>query len=258
MKSSLIKTSILITALLLVLAFATATFAWIFTGDIARGMEYSIAKIDSSVTLYRAVDDNMNGVPNRLGEPLPLKYYVEQYEFTQIGDEKFALSDTSEANTLTTVSITDLVPTQIYTLKYALVNKSSAENLITFKLASATLDNAALLSTLSIRLGIVSAETTDSAATVEFGEKIYLADCITGNTFNETELRALGESIFIDGMTGPESPDNYCDFWLQIEMESYEELSARDGFSLTEEEYNALQGKSAALPYLYIYFEIVI
>lgn len=258
MKKRLTLTAVLAFCLLLAIAFASITYAWIFTGDVARGMEYSIAKIDSTVSLYRAIDDNNNGVPNRLAESEQLKYYVEQYEFEKLGEDKFALTDDTEANLLTTVTLEDVVPTQKYTLKYALVNKSTAENLITFKFFATETENISLLSTLSMRLGIVKSDAVDSTATVEFGEKMYLADHITGNTVEETEIEALSSDIYIAGMSGAETPDNFCDFWLQIEMESYEALVTHTGFTLTEEEYNALQGQSVSLPYLYIYFEIVI
>ena len=58
-------------------------------------------------------------------------------------------------------------------------------------------------------------------------------------------------------MVGQEKPSNHIDFWLQLEMEPYDVLAARDSFTMTEAEYNALQGKAAYFPNLYIYFEIV-
>lgn len=258
MKKKLTLTAILAVALLISIIFASFTYAWLFSGDIARGMEYSIAKIDSSVILYRANDDNLNGIPNRLDENINEEYYLEQYSFTQLGDEKFALSEDSEANMLTDIVITDAFPTQNYTFKYSLVNKSTAENLITFKLVGGEWDDTALLSTLSFRLGIVTAEAPDSVATVDFGQEIFLADHINGGTLEDTVITASSDAIYIDGMSGAETPDNYCDFWLQIEMESYETLSAHPGFTLSEEEYNALQGKTVSIPNLYIYFEIVV
>ena len=258
MKKKLTLTAVLTVCLLISVVFAAVTYAWIFLGDTAQGMEYSIAKIDSSVILYRANDDNLNGIPNRLDEDTSAKYYIEQYSFEQLGEEKFALSEDSEANMLTDISLTDVFPTQNHTFKYALVNKSTAENLITFKLVGGEYDDVAFLSTLSFRLGIVRSDSVDSTATVEFGDEIYLADHINGSTLEDTEIKALDDAIFIDGMTGAETPDNYCDFWLQIEMESYEVLSGRDGFTLTEDEYNALQGKTVDIPNLYIYFEIVV
>ena len=258
MKNKLTFTALLACCLMLAVAFASVTYAWIFTGDVARGMEYSIAKIDSTVSLYRAIDDNKNGVPNRLSESEQLKYYVEQYEFEKLGEDKFALTDDTEANLLTTVVLDNVVPTETYTLKYALVNKSTAENLITFKFYATEIEHIDLLSTLSMRLGIVKSDAVDSTATVEFGEKMYLADHISGGVVEETEIEALSSDIYIAGMSGAETPDNFCDFWLQIEMESYEALVTHTGFTLTEEEYNALQGQSVSLPYLYVYFEVVI
>ena len=68
MKKKLTLTAILAVALLISIIFASFTYAWLFSGDIARGMEYSIAKIDSSVILYRANYDNLNGIPKLLDD----------------------------------------------------------------------------------------------------------------------------------------------------------------------------------------------
>ena len=126
------------TPLLLLLALAitlsSAAYAWFALGDAARGMEYSIAKIDSSVILYHAIDDNRNGVPNLLAEGVQHSYYLEQYAFEQVGVETYALSEDSAANMLTSIDLENLLPTRRYTFKYALTNRSSAQNLISFRL----------------------------------------------------------------------------------------------------------------------------
>ena len=253
---------ILLCAALLTLAvlFAAVSYAWLYFGDDIDGIEYSIAKIDSSVVMYFASDSNGNGIPDRLAENTEAKYYVEQYSFEKKTDEIYALSEDSEANTLAPLSIQNVFPSYIYTLKYELTNRSTADNRITFKLCESWLDSesAALLSTLSLRLGIVSADTPESGGTVSFGEKLYLSDYISGTSFTEATLAAMAEDVFIKGMTGMESADNYLDFWLRVEMEPYEQLTLHDpSFAMTESEYNALQGSSAVIPNLYIYFEII-
>ncbi len=263
------RTYAIIIALLLVFAVIVAgfTYAWFYNGDDISGITYSIAKIDSSVRLYKANDTNFNGVPDKLAATESAVYYMEQFSFTALGGEVFALSEQSPANQLVAVQLQNVFPSQVHTLKYSLINRSTAENVITFKLGQDTLDtdSIAMLSTFSARLGTVSAADTTSVGTVTFGEKIYFADYVTGNTVADTAngtpsdvvIPAAGGTVTIDAMVGQDKPSNHLDFWLQLEMEPYEVLAARDSFNMTESEYNALQGKTADFPNLYIYFEIV-
>jgi hypothetical protein len=176
-------------------------------------------------------------------------------------------TEQSAANQLVAVQLENVFPSQVHTLKYSLVNRSTAENVITFKLGQDTLDDdsIAMLSTFSARLGTVSAADTTSVGTVTFGDKIYFADYVSGNTIadvsngtlSDVVIPAAGGTVTIDAMVGQDTPSNHLDFWLQLEMEPYEVLAARDSFTMTESEYNALQGKTADFPNLYIYFEIV-
>lgn len=265
----MIKTKVcpIIVALLLVFAVIGSSYAWFYSGDSILGITYSIAKIDSSVRLYKANDTNFNGIPDKLAATESAVYYMEQFSFSALGGEVFALSEQSALNQLVAVQLENVLPSQVHTLKYSLVNRSTAENVITFKLGQDTLDadSIAMLSTFSARLGTVSAPDTTSVGTVTFGDKIYFADYVTGNSIADTSsgtpgdvvVPSAGGTVTIDAMTGQDKPSNHLDFWLQLEMEPYEVLAARNSFTMTEVEYNALQGKTANLPNLYIYFEIV-
>lgn len=261
------KAYAIIVALLLVFAVIGSSYAWFYNGDAISGITYSIAKIDSSVRLYKANDSNFNGVPDKLAATESAVYYMEQFSFSALGSEVFALSEQSALNQLVAVQFENVFPSQVHTLKYSLINRSTAENVITFKLGQDTLDadSIAILSTLSARLGTVSAADITSVGTVTFGNKIYFADYITGNTVADTSngtpsdviIPADSDTVTIDAMVGHDKPSNHFDFWLQLEMEPYEVLATRNSFTMTEAEYNALQGKTANLPNLYIYFEIV-
>ena len=258
MNKRLFPWTLLLLLLALAITLSGATYAWFAAGDVARGMEYTIAKIDSSVILYHAIDDNRNGVPNLLAEGVQHSYYLEQYAFEQVGIETYALSEDSAANMLVALELENVLPTQRHTFKYALTNRSSAQNRIAFRLQGGTYADTALLSTLSLRLGTVEAEQADAPGLPRFGEKLYLLDYIEGGVLQDGVLQTTEPELYLDGMTGAPDDNNHLDFWLQLEMESYEVLAQRDGFSLTYEQYNALQGATVSLPALYIYFEIVI
>lgn len=260
-KKKLFCSFVQLAALAVTLALATTSLSWLVNGDRVVGMQYSIAKIDSSVTLYRANDDNKNGVPNMLETPAAANYYLERFDFEKLGAEVYALSEDTELNQLVDVSFDGIYPTEVHTLKYALINRSTIENRVTFKLANASLsaEQARVLSSTSLRLGVVRSDSADSAGDVVFGDKIYLYDCISGTDFSTVTLDfGSGEDVYINGFTGISTTDNCLDFWLQLEFESYGELvRLYPDFPLSEAEYNALEGKSAVLPNLYIYFEIV-
>ena len=257
-KSLYTLVQLIITAAALLLA--TASYSWLTIGDGIHGMTYTIAKIDSSVMVYRANDDNLNGVPNLLSAPEDAVYYTERFSFTPINGEVYALAEDSELNMLTEIELDNILPTAVYTLKYSMINRSTIENRIKFSFSSATLDadTAKLLSAISVRIGEVSSESVDSYGELSFGEKIFLCDAIDGTSFEEIALKFSDEDSFIPGFSGIDSIDNRKDLWLQFEMESYEALIAHNtDFGLTEAEYEALQGKSATIPNLYIFFEII-
>ena len=258
MNKRLFPTTILLLVLALAISVATATYAWLSLGDTAKGMEYSIAKIDSSVIFHRAVDDNLNGIPNLLDQNLAQAYYIEQYAFEPVGEEIFAISENSSANMLTTLELEQVLPTQRYTFKYALTNRSTAQNLITWRLQGGEYVDTSLLSTLSFRLATVKSDGENALGYPDFGEKLYLVDYIQGSVLTNCVIKSSEDEIYLDGLTGVSGEINHMDFWLQIEMESYEVLAQREGFTLTLEQYNELQGHSVSLPILYIYFEIVL
>ena len=66
--------------------------AWLSLGDYIEGMNFSILKINSTVTMYAAVDSNRNGVPDLLDTPLDPdsadpSYYTEKYNFAEKGTD---------------------------------------------------------------------------------------------------------------------------------------------------------------------------
>ena len=178
MNKRLLYTAALLLALLIVAT--AATYAWLFNGDTAKGMKYSIAKIDSSVILYRAIDDNFNGIPNLLEENVARSYYMEQYHFEQMGAEVYALSEDSTANMLTSINLQDVFPTQRYTFKYALTNRSSARNRVLLHVQGDEYLDTALLSTLSLRFGVVESESATAVGQPQWSEKIYFSDYVAG------------------------------------------------------------------------------
>ena len=75
-----------------VVLLAGTVAAWLSLGDYIEGMNFSILKINSTVTMYAAVDSNRNGVPDLLDTPLDPdsadpSYYTEKYNFAEKGTD---------------------------------------------------------------------------------------------------------------------------------------------------------------------------
>ena len=75
-----------------VVLLAGTVAAWLSLGDYIEGMNFSILKINSTVTMYAAVDSNRNGVPDLLDTPLDPDSadpsdYTEKYTFAEKGTD---------------------------------------------------------------------------------------------------------------------------------------------------------------------------
>lgn len=256
------KLNKIIISVLLITAFcgAGAVFAWFTNGDRMGTMGFKIAKIDSTVTLYKANDANFNGIPDLLydSEGLPYteryNYYDEKYSFDRESAVlDYARSESPDpADILLNISVTDMFPSKVFTYKFALENKSEASNDIAFRLdeTALTAETVSLLSTFSLRTAYVRNDNE-----IEYNSnKTYLFEHISGGTLSETTVLS---GVSIAGLIEAGTSGTNCyDFWLMVEMEPYDALTALAGFSMTEAEYNALQGQGLTLPGFRVYFEI--
>ena len=65
---------------LLIAVCIPTTVAWFMRGD-RTDMTLELLEINSLVTLYRANDGNLNGVPDLAPSSVAMKYYTELYDF---------------------------------------------------------------------------------------------------------------------------------------------------------------------------------
>ena len=263
---------LLITALLL----AGSTYAWLCYRDYAKSVKLQMTRINTEVWIYTANDTNLNGVPDlsalpsdtaqitdENGEtPTNELYYTENYDFT-FSSRCYAMSVES-GNIAAPTDLPALYPSQLYTFKFMMQNKSYMSNLVAFRYgdreapASVYGDGAGedpvLLAMLYVRVGRVQAD-----GSVVFGEFRYLAESLTvdGDVYTFHGLDITPDRLEIDGMT--EMTPGKCDCWFQIGIAPYELLTANSAFQalgLTRADYDSIQGTSARLPSLYVYFDI--
>lgn len=203
--------------------------AWYTPGDRVDDMSFNILQIDSLVTLYKANDSNYNGVPDLQTNQNKNKYYSpeaddnngayvsydnmyhdENYSFDYV-DQRYALSQDSKANLLSSVKIEDAVPSKIYGYKFEITNYVGEENEMEFSFVEDK-DNKVdktILKDFEVRLGIVNSNNT-----VTFTNWTSFSD---GTTYSPFTLNPLNEAIKIPAQTGSLLVGR-LDLWLQIKI----------------------------------------
>ena len=282
--------SLVISGVALLLSMAIggmSVYAWLKISDEAKDVTVELARVNSEVIFYSATDSNKNGVPDlmtdeRMAEVsadavnYPITYYTESKDFRYIdrGEAKATDYDVIEFGNV----MNRIVPSQIFTFKASLKNKSDSKNLVSIRLENQreTDKTGQLLSTLAIRVGEVT-PAEDGGYVINYGEYIYLSDFIvksavtdgSGANYNYDFINVNGETnssyplsgYVLPGITDltAESYENVRDFWLQIEMIPYGELTEREKFvelGIDETTYNSLQGMSGLTLNFAVYFEV--
>ena len=201
------------------------TYAWYINVDRVTDMRFNILQIDSLVTLYEANDDNFNGVPNLVETGNENKYYKpeanaqvdyekryydENYSFDYV-DQRYALSQDSQANLLNSITISDAAPSKIYGYKFEVINYVGLDNTLQFEFISETgyTANPTILKDFEARLGIV-----DANANVSFSNWTSFSD---GTSYSGFELNPLANPMTIPATTGTLNVGR-LDLWLQIRI----------------------------------------
>lgn len=186
-------------------------YSWYIDVGIVKDASFNILQIDSLVIVYEANDINYNGVPNKIeesnkyfnsnigtdGSYVEYKntYYIEKYSFNFF-DQKYALSQESEANTLNTINIVNAAPSRIFTYKYEITNYLPNDNDVEISILENSVSN---IDNFSIRIGGV-----DENASIAFSDWIVLSN----------ERKVLSDNLVV-----PKSTDSgRLDIWLQIKI----------------------------------------
>ncbi len=254
MKKNRDKLFLIIIAVITTCFIASGSLAWFSRYDTVNDMKFKILQIDSEVRMYFAVDGNNNGVPDLLSTENYNKYYNDYAEYNDVGEvindsyqtyvnytnqyyeekydfilkeSKIALSADSVANQFTPVSLTEVAPSKIYTLKFEVTNYVGAENTLSFGFSSVYSGNLAKLSNFECRIGIL--ETTDGQnVSYEFTEWEKLTD---GTSYGGLTVI---DGIVIDGTNEYTGLSGRKDLWLQIKMSNGAENTNLENFDLPD------------------------
>ena len=265
MKKSKKLLSCLAALLLLAAILPAAVYAWFFYAN-RTPIRLEMLEIHSLVTLYKGIDANRNGVPDRAAAAAGMKYYTEIYDFEKIASD-YALSEENSANIVLRFSVTDFLPGENRTYKLALENNGDADNEVHMKFdTSAAAGDTDLLRIISVRSAMVT-KSADGTGLPDYadGEKIWLMDA-TGGESDEVFSEILAGMVTSTQTGDPTVTAR--DWWLIFCMEPLSAVNAHiDELNLTREEadklprlteseYNALAAKQVADLRFRIYFDV--
>lgn len=246
---------------LLIAVCIPTTVAWFMRGD-RTDMTLELLEINSLVTLYRANDGNLNGVPDLATSSVAMKYYTEPYHFVDPVSNYAQSADAIPTEVKMKLEMPAFLPGSAYTFKFAIENNSDADNLIRLEMdTSGTTDSSggALLRALSVRaVEILRPDSTgDYRLDYENSRKVYLADAGTGNI---TEVFSSVLPGVVSAQKNGDPTVNCRDYWLIVTLEPRETVNAHIRSLNTEREaagetlldeideatYNALAGQTLA------------
>lgn len=297
MKKLKTKTKLVIAIITLAMTFVLTIgygFAWYILSDEANKLTLQITKIDSEIYLSQGVDSNGNGIPDLLSrytdpsvygyssDVTKDEYYKENKAFKYIG-MKNAISTDVETTENLTYDLGTIYPSQIKTLKFSIVNKSDADNHVSFAFVDKTdytQNEINFLKCMSVRVGKITNNTLSGDDTTKydlnssdlsfsFSEKYYFMDKISETSFSKLSLLENIETYEVKGqLTKNENKnDHVLDLWFQLEFETYDVLKehydakntdSTSDFSsfLSNAQYQAVSGTKINFPDLQAILEI--
>ena len=273
------KTKILLSAINFALALlfcATSVFAWFAISDNASDAEFKFARINSEVYFYTANDFDWNGSPDLLDDgaspsyPEAEKhdgYYKEMRSFNYLDKREAHAEGVGVVAESVKIQnyLTEVVPTQVYTIKLSVVNKGDSTNRLSVRFNEQNALDAIksnLYATLAVRACIVKNADCDvtKTPTVEVGNWKYFCDtATTGGGFGELSPFDPIDLFGLDELMKDENKNkavNVVDIWLQFKMVPYLQLSQMAAFAnlgITQEQYQALQSQTFSLDFSVVF-----
>ena len=244
---------------LLIAVCVPATVAWFARGD-RTDMTLELLEINSLVTLYRANDGNLNGVPDLATSSVAMKYYTELYDFVDPVSDYAQSADAIPTEARMKLEMPAFLPGSAYTFKFAIENNSDADNLIRLEMdANNTTDSSGgvLLRALSVRAVEILRPDGEGNYRLDYenSRKVYLADAGTGSI---TEVFSSVLPGVVSAQKNGDPTVNFRDYWLIVTLEPRETVNAHirslniereaAGETLLDEideaTYNALAGQT--------------
>ncbi len=262
---------LLLSLTLLIAVCIPTTVAWFMRGD-RTDMTLELLEINSLVTLYRANDGNLNGVPDLAPSSVAMKYYTEPYYFVDPVSDYAQSADAIPTEVKMKLEMPAFLPGSAYTFKFAIENNSDADNLIRLEMdTSGTTDSSggALLRALSVRAVEILRPDGEGNYRLDYenSRKVYLADAGTGSI---TEVFSSVLPGVVSAQKNGDATVNFRDYWLIVTLEPRETVNAHIRSLNTEREaagetlldeideatYNALAGQTLTGLALRLVFDV--
>lgn len=252
---------LLLSLTLLIAVCVPVTVAWFVRGD-RTDMTLELLEINSLVTLYRANDGNLNGVPDLAATPGSMRYYTEPYDFVDPVTDYAQSADAIPTEVRMKLEMPAFLPGSAYTFKFAIENSSDADNLIRLEMdANDATDSSGgtLLRALSVRAVEILRPDGEGNYRLDYenSRKVYLADAGGGSV---TEVFTSVLPGVVSAQKSGDATVNCRDYWLIVTLEPRDTVNAhirelnaaREAAGETpldefdEATYNALAGQTLA------------
>lgn len=234
------KTIIIMIVMCLLITAAGVSFAWFIEGYLSDKFSFAVAFVESKVSLYRAEDNNYDGIPEIGADGKPV--------FTFLGDSdngSVKLDDNGnpiignngpvyDGSVKVRFDIRNMLPTQTYVWKIVIRNVGDVK-------AKINADIAVPLSDPTKKSGI-----DVLALSVNGGDKIYSAKSYSLNEssgeYAQKIMLIVGDPIEYSYKQDEVNPYSIKEYILAIEFASLEKLNTA-GVNITAEEYNAYRSR---------------
>lgn len=237
------KTIIILIVMCLLVTAAGVSFAWFIEGYLSDKFSFAVAFVESKVSLYRAEDNNYDGIPEIGTDGKPL--------YTFLGDSdngSVKLDDNGnpiignngpvyDGSVKVRFDIRNMLPTQIYVWKIVIRNVGDVKAKINADITVPLVD-----STKKSGIDVL-------ALSVNGGNKIY-----SGNTYSLNEstgkysqniMLIVGDPIEYSYKQDEVNPYSIKEYILAIEFESLENLNLA-GVGISADDYCAYMGREYA------------
>lgn len=218
---------LLLSLTLLIAVCVPATVAWFVRGD-RTDMTLELLEINSLVTLYRANDGNLNGVPDLAATPGTMLYYTEPYDFVDPVSDYAQSADAIPTEVRMQLEMPAFLPGSAYTFKFAIENNSDADNLIRLEMdAGDATDSSggALLRALSVRAVEILRPDGEGNYRLDYenSRRVYLADAEGGSV---TEVFSSVLPGVVSAQKSGDTTVNCRDYWLIVTLEPRDIVNA--------------------------------
>lgn len=236
-----LKKIILITAVICLLITATGiSLAWFIEGYLSDKFSFAVAFVESKVSLYRAEDNNYDGIPETDTDGKPLYTFLGDSERGSIkldaNGNPIIINGVPEydGDVKVRFDISDMLPTQIYTWKIVIRNVGDVKAKINADINIPLIDN-------SLKSGI-------DVLSMSVNNKVEI---YTGLSYGYNEAtRIYSQKILlidndpIEYSYNPDEINPYSinEYIFAIKFENYENL-IKAGVNITQEVYQAYKGR---------------